>query len=247
MAPHLDRRGGMYIELVIASICTFIWWFTEPGMLNQLCLSTMFVCSVSTVMFNANPLLRYDGYYILSDLLEIPNLRQKATPILNRKLSPLVPGPGGARPTRSCRSAIRSSLPSIRSPRRFIAGSSRFSIFWFLYEVLEPYGLKVISQMIATASIISLVVQPLWKLGKFFYIPGRLEKVKRKHVQVTLAVLAAVALFVFALPLPHRVFCPLEIKPRDAESGLRGSARPTERGPRVDPASSSAKGPCSPG
>ena len=37
-------------------------------------------------MFNANPLLRYDGYYILSDILEIPNLRQKASTILNRKL-----------------------------------------------------------------------------------------------------------------------------------------------------------------
>ena len=39
----------------------------------------MFVASVTTVIFNANPLLRYDGYYILSDLLEIPNLRQKST------------------------------------------------------------------------------------------------------------------------------------------------------------------------
>ncbi|HEV7226806.1 MAG TPA: hemolysin D, partial [Pirellulales bacterium] len=78
--------GGMYIEIVIASICTFIWWFSAPGMLNHLCLSTMFVCSVSTLMFNSNPLLRYDGYYILADLVEIPNLRQKASDILNRKL-----------------------------------------------------------------------------------------------------------------------------------------------------------------
>ena len=46
----------------------------------------MFVCSVSTVIFNANPLLRYDGYYILADLMEIPNLRQKASTILSRKL-----------------------------------------------------------------------------------------------------------------------------------------------------------------
>ncbi len=91
------------------------------------------------------------------------------------------------------------------------------SIFWFLYEVLAPYGLKVISQMIATASIISLVAQPLWKVGKFFYIPGRLDKVKRKNLQATLAVMAVVALFIFALPLPHRVFCALEIKPRNAK------------------------------
>ena len=44
----------------------------------------MFICSISTVLFNGNPLLRFDGYYILSDLIEIPNLRQKASKILQQ-------------------------------------------------------------------------------------------------------------------------------------------------------------------
>ncbi len=44
----------------------------------------MFICSVSTVVFNGNPLLRFDGYYILMDILEIPNLRQKSTEITRR-------------------------------------------------------------------------------------------------------------------------------------------------------------------
>jgi putative peptide zinc metalloprotease protein len=206
----------MYIELVMASIATYVWWFTEPGMLNQLALSTMFVCSVSTLMFNANPLLRYDGYYILADFLEIPNLRQKATQILQRKLSLWCLGleetPDPFLPQRhQVLFAVYSVAAAIY---RWVV---TLSIFWFLYEVLEPYGLKVISQMIATASILSLIVQPLWKVGKFFYIPGRLEKVKRKHLQGTLAVFAVVALLIFALPLPHRVFCALEIKPRDAK------------------------------
>ncbi len=91
MLPNKWHRAaigaaGMYVEVVLASICTFIWWFSEPGLLNYICLNMMFVCSVSTILFNANPLLRYDGYYILTDILEIPNLRQKATTILSRKL-----------------------------------------------------------------------------------------------------------------------------------------------------------------
>ncbi len=92
MLPNRWHRAaigaaGMYVEVVLASICTFIWWFTEPAsMLNHICLNIMFVSSVSTMLFNANPLLRYDGYYILSDVMEIPNLRQKATKILTRKL-----------------------------------------------------------------------------------------------------------------------------------------------------------------
>ncbi len=221
MLPNKWHRAwigaaGMYIELVIASICTFVWWFSEPGMLNQLCLSTMFVCSVSTVMFNANPLLRYDGYYILSDLIEIPNLRQKATTILNSKLAwwclgleepddPFLPQ----------RNQVFFAIYSVAAAiYRWVV---LFSIFWFLYQVFEPYGLKVVSQMIATASIAGLIIQPLWKLGKFFYVPGRLDQVKRTHVRISLAVVGGVLAFVCTIPLPHHVFCLLEIKPRDAE------------------------------
>ncbi len=69
--------AGMYVELVLASVAVFVWWFSQPGMINQLALNIVFISSVSTILFNANPLLRYDGYYILSDLLEIPNLRSK--------------------------------------------------------------------------------------------------------------------------------------------------------------------------
>jgi putative peptide zinc metalloprotease protein len=84
--------------------------------------------------------------------------------------------------------------------------------------VLAPYGLKVVSQMFAIASVAGLVIQPLWKIGKFFYIPGRLQQVKKKNVRITLAVVAALAAFVFFVPLPYRIRCALEVKPRDAQS-----------------------------
>ena len=51
-----------------------------------------------------------------------------------------------------------------------------FSILFFLYKVFEPYRLEIIGQMIAMASIASLVGRPLWSVGKFFYVPGRIEK-----------------------------------------------------------------------
>ena len=91
MIPSKWRRAaigaaGMYVELILASLATFLWWFSEPGLVNHLCLNVMFVCSVSTLLFNANPLMRFDGYYILADLLEIPNLRQKSAAVIQRKL-----------------------------------------------------------------------------------------------------------------------------------------------------------------
>jgi putative peptide zinc metalloprotease protein len=222
MLPNKWHRAtigaaGMYFELILASICTFLWWFSEPGMLNQLALSTMFVCSVSTVVFNANPLLRYDGYYILSDLTEIPNLRQKASQILNRKLGAWCLGleePDD--PFLPQRNQVFFALYTVAaSIYKWVV---MFGILYFLYKVLEPYDLKIISQMLASVSVGSLVLVPLYKVGKFFYVPGRLHKVKRKNVYTTLSLLAVVAAFVFFVPLPYRVLCPLELKPRDAEA-----------------------------
>jgi len=208
--------GGMYIELVMASIATFLWWFSEPGMLHQICLSVMFICSVSTVLFNANPLLRYDGYYILADLMEIPNLRQKSSTILSRKLSKWCLGleePDD--PFLPQRNQLFFALYTVAAAvYRWLV---LFGIIWFLYRVFEPYGLKVVSQMLAIVSIGTLIGMPLWKMAKFFYIPGKLDKVKRKNVNITLAVLAVVAAFVVFCPLPYRVLCTLELRPRNAD------------------------------
>jgi putative peptide zinc metalloprotease protein len=222
MLPNKWHRAaigaaGMYVELVIASICTFVWWFSEPGMLNHLCLSTMFVCSVSTLMFNSNPLLRYDGYYILSDLIEIPNLRQKATDILGRKLGDWCLGleqPDD--PFLPERNQIFFALYSVAAAvYRWVVV---FSILWFLYEIWKPYRLEIVGQIIGLASIYGLAIQPLWKVGKFFYVPGRIEKVKKPRMYATLAVLAVVSACVLFIPFPHRVYGTLEIQPHAANS-----------------------------
>ena len=74
----LVSAAGMLVELVLASIATLLWWFSEPGLLHSLCLRVMFLCSFTTLLFNANPLVRCDGYYILSDLVDVPNLWQES-------------------------------------------------------------------------------------------------------------------------------------------------------------------------
>jgi putative peptide zinc metalloprotease protein len=72
--------AGMIVELFVASILAFVWLNTNPNeLINQLAYNAMLIASVSTIVFNANPLLRYDGYYMLSDFLEIPNLQRKST------------------------------------------------------------------------------------------------------------------------------------------------------------------------
>ena len=70
--------AGMFIELFVAAVSALIWASTGAGLLNSICFNLMFVGSVSSLVFNGNPLLRFDAYYILSDFLGIPNLYAKA-------------------------------------------------------------------------------------------------------------------------------------------------------------------------
>ena len=70
--------AGMMVELFIAAISLYVWLAVEPGIVKALCYNVMLIAGVSTILFNGNPLLRFDGYYIMTDLAEIPNLAQRA-------------------------------------------------------------------------------------------------------------------------------------------------------------------------
>jgi len=75
----LVGAAGMIVEVFVAALALYVWLSVEPGIIRALAYNVVIIASVSTVFFNANPLLRYDGYYILTDLLEIPNLRQRSS------------------------------------------------------------------------------------------------------------------------------------------------------------------------
>jgi putative peptide zinc metalloprotease protein len=70
--------AGMLAEIAVAAVAAIVWTQIADGTLRSICYNMMFIASVSTLLFNGNPLLRYDAYYILSDLVEIPNLSQRA-------------------------------------------------------------------------------------------------------------------------------------------------------------------------
>jgi putative peptide zinc metalloprotease protein len=220
MLPSKWRRAGIgaagiYVELVLASLGTFLWWFTQPGTLHYLCMDVMFVCSVSTVLFNGNPLLRYDGYYILADLVEIPNLRQKASRILSRKLGEWLLGiePAEDPFLPQSNQALFAAYSVAAVVYRWLI---LLSILYFLYKVFKPYGLEIIGRLMVVVAVFGLVVMPLYRLGKFFYVPGRWEEVKRNRLYLSLAGVMILLLITLLVPLPHRVICTLEIQPRDA-------------------------------
>ena len=69
---------GVLVELALAALALLLWLNVQDGLVRDLAFVTLFVCSVSTLLYNANPLLTFDGYYVLCDALDLPNLSTRS-------------------------------------------------------------------------------------------------------------------------------------------------------------------------
>ncbi len=194
--------AGIYVELFIAATSTFIWWNTASSpFLNNLSLCLMVVCSVSTVVFNANPLMRYDGYYVLADWLEIPNLRDRANRFLKNTVlehclgMEVQPEPYMA----TSRKLLFIIFAIVSWVYRWVV---TYSILMFMATFLKPYKLEVVSKMLAFASLASMIGWPLWRLGKNLYRRGRLPDMKTGRIVVCGVVVGALLVAFFLVPLP---------------------------------------------
>lgn len=221
MLPSKWRRmgiaaAGMYVELLLASLATFLWWFSQPGLIHSLSLNVMFVCSVSTLVFNANPLLRLDGYYILSDLVEIPNLRQKANALLIRMAGAWFCGwsqrPDPLLPHRRQIWLVPYAIAAVVY-RWFVT----FSILLFLARALEPSGFQVLGQLLATLAVAGMLLPAALHVARFCSTPGRLRSVRKIRLLVAVAVVGVFSGLMF-VPVPFHVRCTFHIQPRAAEA-----------------------------
>lgn len=208
--------AGMYVECFMAALCCFVWWFSQPGWVHYLALNIMFLSSISTVVFNANPLLRYDGYYILSDWLELPNLSQKANATVISRLRMICLGMKGlAAPFVPARG--QSWLMVYAVAALVYRTSVTLSVLWFISRVLEPYGLSPLAHIMIATSLASLIVWPLVKLVKFFLTPGRSREVNMRRAILTVVAIGALGSFVGYVPLPHYVWATFTVRPQAAQ------------------------------
>ena len=209
--------AGMYVELFTAAPFTFVWWFTNPSWLHYLALNIMFLSSVSTLIFNANPLLRYDGYFILSDFLEIPNLSQKSKLALTSTLRVWCLGmePVNSRLLPQKWRTVFALYSVVSFAYRW---AILFFIMWFLKEIFEPWGLAPLAYLMISMSAIGMLVMPCYKMIKFFLYPGRLREMKRLNFGVTLFLLAAVTAFICYFPFEQHVHGSCRIRSSGAQT-----------------------------
>ena len=194
--------AGIYVELMIAAASTFVWWYTPHlPFINNIALCLMTLCSVSTFMFNANPLMRFDGYYILADWLEVPNLREKANRFLGRISSRFFLGVESPEPAYMAQ--WRKWLFAIYAVASWIyRWVVTFGILLFLVTWLKPYKLETLSYLLAIAAVGSMIGWPAYRMYKNIKQRGRLPDMKPARVRITVAVALILLTAFFFLPLP---------------------------------------------
>jgi putative peptide zinc metalloprotease protein len=181
--------AGMLVETALAAVAAVVWARTPQGSpLHAVAYNILFIAGVSTVLFNGNPLLRYDAYYILSDLLEIPNLAQRSKEYLYYLVKKYAWG-------------VRQARSPAQTP-----GERAWMVFYgiasFIYRTIVCVyillfiadQLLVLGMLLAAASLVAWVLVPIGKFVRYLVAGAELSRTRGRAALSTLAVvLAAVA------------------------------------------------------
>lgn len=203
--------AGMYIEVVLSAAAIFVWWFTKPGMLHYLALNTFFVTTITTVIFNANPLMRFDGYYMMSDFLEIPNLRAKSEKMLREAFSWYCLGIE-SRPDPFMPETGKFWFVMYAIAAWLYRWVILFSITMFLYTVLKPYDLQSIGIALCVFSMSGILFAMFKNVYQILATP-RMEPMSKTKIAVSLTVLIGTVYFIGSTQISWYHHSPFLIEP----------------------------------
>lgn len=204
--PEVWRRvvvsaGGMLVEMFAASIAAVIWAYSEPGLVKTLAYNAMVVSGVATLVFNANPLLRYDGYYILSDLTGTPNLAQRSRELWVFLVEKLGFGLRNARPP-----AVRGAGEAwFLGTYAALSFPYRIFITVSLLTFLMPKYLTLGAVMAVSAGLAWLVWPVLKAIGYLASEPKLMGR-RGRAIAVSAGALAVLAVVFGIVPFPAAGF-----------------------------------------
>jgi putative peptide zinc metalloprotease protein len=189
--------AGIMAELLLASLGLWLWLATGPGWLNAAAYNMMLIGGLSTLLVNGNPLLRFDGYYLFADLIDIPNLSIRSNRYLGYLLQRYLFG-----------------LEDADSPAQsdwergwfFFYGISAFFyrlfvLFMIMLFVAERYPL--VGQAIALWALVGMVILPLLRQIVFLFTSERLAKRRKRVLVVTPSIIGTLLLILFVVPVPY--------------------------------------------
>ncbi len=209
----LVASGGIMVELIVASIAAFVWVSTSPGFLHTLTYNIMFLASVATVLFNINPLLRYDGYYILADLLEIPNLGTRSHELLKWLTKRYGFGLKGE-PAPPLESRVEGMWMTLHAACAFpyrvmiLAGIVLF--------VSRQYF--VLGLLIGAFGLLMWLLMPVFKGISFVVSDPSIQLVRPRAVVTTFGTILLVIVLVGFIPMPEHVTAVAVVEPRNYQT-----------------------------
>lgn len=189
--------AGIMVELALAALAMIVWVNVEQGWISAILFNVMLIGGVSTLFFNGNPLLRFDGYYVLSDLVEIPNLATRA----NRYFLSLVQQYllGIERQDDDAASA---------GERAWLLG---YAVAAFVYRlfIMVSIALFVATKLFFVGVVLALwslahtVLMPLLRGLRFLLFDQRLRRRRKRAVGVVAGIAGCLGALIFAVPLPY--------------------------------------------
>ena len=191
--------AGLMVELFLAALALLIWINAEPGMVRAVAFNVMLIASVSALLFNGNPLLRFDSYYILSDLIEIPNFGGRANQYIGYLLQ---------------RYLLR--VPAVRSPV-MAKGEAGWFFFYaiasFCYRMLMMFSIVLMvgghyfiaGIVLAAWAFYSMLLQPIYRSLRTLFTSAQIAPVRRRAVSITMLGVALISAAVMLVPVPASV------------------------------------------
>ena len=200
--------SGMLVELGIAAVAAVVWSETgQSSVLHGIAYNVMFIASVSSLLFNGNPLLRYDGYYIFSDLVEIPNLAQRSKEYLYYLVKRYAWGVRNPRDP--------SHTPGEKGWLLFYAvASTIYRIFISVAILLFVSGfLPFFGALLAAVAVVAWVLVPIGKFLHYLVSSGELLRVRARAVGSTATVAALILAGVGLIRAPDRFYATGVVEP----------------------------------
>ncbi|MDF2446949.1 MAG: family peptidase [Moraxellaceae bacterium] len=187
--------AGMQVELLIAAVATFVWVAVEPGLVRAVAYNLMTLAGISAVLFNGNPLLRFDAYHILADWLEMPGFGNRANQYIGYLLQ-----------TRVLRMDVPNPAQSPREARWF----AFYAIAAFAYKLIVTFGIVfaiagrffIFGVLLGILSFANALVLPAWRVLKAVATDHRYAQARPRAWQWLAGSLTGLVLFAVFVPLP---------------------------------------------
>jgi putative peptide zinc metalloprotease protein len=214
--------AGIVIEVALACLALWVWLTVSPGLVRDTALTVALICSISTVLFNANPLMRFDGYYALCDALQLPNLGARSQAWWSRRWRAWIGAP------------VAGPAPLLaRGEEKWLAAYAPAS---GLYRVLLLLGLVFwvgshswLLGWMGALALLAWLGRHAWRWANAQAAGGADPLARRKSLRAAGLIVGVVLVLLLVVPAPHQVVARGVVWPPEQAQLRAGAAGFVER------------------